>query len=132
MRKIIRRREAQEAKRLKRLRRQVRMELKESQDREGLSCSSRETPSNCKCPFQTVEEERAARQEAITDYLLVLRKILPDIVERFSKVPDFRNPRKIKHKIAVLLMFGLLTFVFQKASRREANRELTTAIACFT
>lgn len=127
MRKIIRRRQAEEAKRLKRLRRQVRIELKESQDRQGLSCSNRQTPSNCKSSFQTVEQERAERQEAVGDYLLVLRKILPDIVERFSKVLDFRNPRKIKHKIAVLLMFGLLTFVFQKASRREANRELTTA-----
>ncbi|MBW2106513.1 MAG: transposase family protein [Deltaproteobacteria bacterium] len=127
MRKMIRRRQAEQVKRLKRLRRQARMELKESQDREGLSCSNRETPSNCKSSFQTVEEERAERQEAVGDYLLVLRRILPDIVEMFSKVPDFRNPRKIKHKIAVLLMFGLLTFVFQKASRREANRELTTA-----
>jgi len=127
MSKIIRRREFKEATRLKTLRRQARMELKERHKTEGLSCSIRQTPSNGKSSFQTVEQERAARQEAMGDYLLVLRKILPDMVERFSKVPDFRNPRKTKHKIAVLLMFGLLTFVFQKASRREANRELTTA-----
>ena len=43
--------------------------------------------ANCKSSFQTVEEERAERQEAVGDYLLVLRRILPDIVEMFSKVP---------------------------------------------
>jgi hypothetical protein len=41
-------------------------------------------------------------------------------------VKDPRQPGKIKHKVAVLLLSGLLSFVFQKTSGREANRELTT------
>ncbi|MDQ3960161.1 MAG: transposase family protein [Pseudomonadota bacterium] len=34
-------------------------------------------------------------------------------------------PKKLKHKLTVVLLYGLLSFVFQMASRGEANRELS-------
>ena len=42
-----------------------------------------------------------------------------------NKIPDPRQPKKIKHKLTVVLLYGLLSFVFQMGSRREANRELS-------
>ncbi len=35
-----------------------------------------------------------------------------------------RNPKKCKHKLTLLMIYGILMFVFQMASRREANREM--------
>ena len=46
-------------------------------------------------------------------------------MERLSKIPDYRNPKKIKHKMTVVLIYGILMFVYQMASRREANKEMT-------
>jgi hypothetical protein len=51
---------------------------------------------------------------------------LPRVVNnvRLRKIPDLRNPRKCRHKLTVLLLYGLLMFVLQFASRREVNREM--------
>jgi hypothetical protein len=38
---------------------------------------------------------------------------------------DPRQAKKIKHKLAVVLLFGLLCFVFQMSSRRQANVQMT-------
>ncbi len=46
-------------------------------------------------------------------------------MNRLSKIKDPRNPKKIKHKLTVLLTYGILCFAFQMASRREATREMT-------
>jgi len=81
-------------------------------------------PNACS-EYATVEEERAARTEAATGQLAVLRQQLPRLLQRLEKIHDPRNPQRIKHKLTVLLLYGLLTFVFQFASRRAANRELT-------
>ncbi len=50
---------------------------------------------------------------------------MPRLLKRLEKIPDFRNPHKCRHKLTVLLLYGLLMFVFQFASRREVNREMT-------
>ncbi len=55
----------------------------------------------------------------------ILRRELPRLLERLEKIPDLRNPRRCRHKLTVLLLYGLLMFVFQFASRREVNREMT-------
>ena len=54
------------------------------------------------------------------------RTQLPALFKRLSKIPDPRNPKKSKHKLTVLLLYGILTFVYQMSSRREANRKMTT------
>jgi hypothetical protein len=59
--------------------------------------------------------------------MAVLRRELPRLLERLGKIPDLRHPRRCRHKLTVLLLYGLLMFVFQFASRREVNRELTCA-----
>ena len=51
--------------------------------------------------------------------------MLPKLLKELSKIPDPRQPKKVKHKLTVVLLYGLLSFVLQMASRREANRELS-------
>jgi hypothetical protein len=46
-------------------------------------------------------------------------------LERLSKIPDYRNPKKVKHKLTVVLIYGILIFVYQMASRREANKTMS-------
>src|SRR5437667_12367192 len=53
------------------------------------------------------------------------RSALPTLLKRLGKIRDPRNPKTIRHKSTVLLLYGILLFVFQMASRREANRQMT-------
>ena len=81
--------------------------------------------SNAVSPYQTVEEEREARLEAVTGQLRILKSQLPCLLKRLEKIPDPRQPRKTKHKFSVLMLYGLLMFVFQFPSRRNVNEVMT-------
>lgn len=72
-----------------------------------------------------MEEERAARQEAAEEQIRIFRSLLPTLLKRLARIADPRNPKTLKHKLTVLVIYGLLSFVFQMASRREANRQMT-------
>ena len=74
-----------------------------------------------------MSQEQQAREEAVTGQLRILRRELPPLLKRLEKIADLRHPRKCRHKLTVLLLYGLLMFVFQFASRREVNREMTRA-----
>jgi len=73
----------------------------------------------------TIEAEGEARTEAVTTLILLMRQLLPVLLRRFGKIPDPRNPKKLKHRLTVLMVYGILVFVFQYASRRAANAEIT-------
>jgi len=47
------------------------------------------------------------------------------LLMRFAKIRDPRHPKTLKHQLTVVLLHGILTFVFQMASRRDANRRLS-------
>ena len=47
------------------------------------------------------------------------------LLNRLSEIPDPRNPRKVRPKLTVLRIQGILCFAFQMSSGREANREMT-------
>jgi len=81
--------------------------------------------SNRLCPYPTEAEEQAAREEAVAAQLGVFRGLLPKLLNDLRKIPEPRQAKKVKHKLTVVLLYGLLSFVFQMASRREANRELS-------
>jgi len=81
-------------------------------------------PNPCSA-YASVAQEQQAREEAVSGQLRVLRRELPRLLERLEKISDFRNPRKCRHKLTVLLLCELLMFVFQFTSRREVNREMT-------
>jgi hypothetical protein len=106
-------------------RKRAQRELHEEQKGKGLNPSSHSTISNHKCSFESVEEESAARNEAVFEQLKVFRSKLPVLLGRLSKIQDPRNPRKIKHKLTVLLLYGILVFVLQMSSSREATREMS-------
>ena len=52
---------------------------------------------------------------------------MPMLIRQFSKIKDYRRAKSIQHKITVLMMYGLLIFVFKLPSRREANKTLSRA-----
>jgi len=81
-------------------------------------------PNRCST-YHSVEQEQREREAAVSGQLGILRHHLPLLLKRLSRIPDVRNPRKCRHKLTVLLLYGLLMFVFQFASRRAVNRELT-------
>jgi hypothetical protein len=81
-------------------------------------------PNTCSA-YTSVAQERQAREEAVTGQLRILRRALPGLLARLEQIPDPRQPRKCRHKLTVLLLYGLLMFVMQFASRREVNREMT-------
>jgi hypothetical protein len=81
-------------------------------------------PNRCST-FTTIAEEQAAREDAVSKQMRLLRKELPAMLAQLTTIPDPRDPKKRRHKLTVLLLYGLLMFVFQFASRRETNREMT-------
>jgi hypothetical protein len=115
-----------ERKQEKKDRRSAQAALREKQRIDGLQCTPRPTPDNTKCAYNTSAEEEQARQEAAANYLKVLQRTLPHLLVRLADIKDPRDARKITHKSSVILLFGIFWFVFQKASRRQANEQLTT------
>jgi len=106
-------------------RKQAQRDLRQRQKADGLSVPVHPGLSNGTCPYQNEPEERAGRLEAVSQQVKVYRSMLPVLLKRLRKIPDPRNPRKVRHKLTVLMIYGILCFAFQMSSRREANREMT-------
>ena len=106
-------------------RRQARITLREQQREAGLKPVAKPTVANHLSPYKSREEEQQCREQTLTDKVAILRALLPTLLGRFAKIPDPRQPKKIKHKLTVLMLYGILSFVLQMSSRREANREMS-------
>ena len=91
--------------------------------------SHRTTAHNRKCTFQSMEEERDFRSNLLKEQIDVWKKLLPSLLKKFARIPDPRKPGSITHKKTVLLLYGLLAFVFKLSSCREMNRELSSTVA---
>lgn len=85
---------------------------------------------NRKCGQQTPEEEMAERQEKVENATIVYRQMLPDLLDKLSRIDDPRQPKKVKHKLTVLMAYGILSFVYQVGSRRQINKQMTKPILC--
>jgi hypothetical protein len=109
------------ARKKKRRQRQLRRQQREA----GLIPPAVSSPPNSKSHFQSTEEESAARTEAVGGLMVIMRQMLPVLLKRLGKIPDPRNPKKLKHQLTVLMVYGILVFVFQYGSRRAANGEIT-------
>ncbi len=105
-------------------RQQSQRELRKKRKAEGFS-SLGSTISNAKSEYTTVEAEQAARQEATTEHIRVLLSKMPILLRRLSQIKDFRNPKKVKYQLSLLMVYGILAFVYQMSSRREANRKMS-------
>ncbi len=104
---------------------QERKKLEQIKKEIGLSSSPTTTISNCKSIFKTISEEKEGRQKIVEEKLKIFRNILPDILKGLREIKDPRNPRTTDHKLTCVLLYGLLMFVLQMSSRREANRIMT-------
>jgi len=100
--------------------------LNEKQKRRGQYYPLVYTLPNRKSNFETVEEEKEYLQQTTEEKLEVYRQLLPGLLKKLSLIPDPRKPEKIKHKMSVMMLYGILMFVLQISSRRESNREITT------
>ena len=105
--------------------RKAEKKLRKQQRAAGLDVPRRVTPPNRRSEFATVEEEAEARNDAVSEQHRVMQSLLPALLKRLGNVPDPRNPQKTKHKLTCLMIYGILMFVYQMSSRREANRKMT-------
>lgn len=85
----------------------------------------RDAMPNRKSEFKTVEEEKNARQAAVESQIMVFRRMLPRILKGISNIKDPRRKGSVKHKMRVLMLYGILMFVHQIASRRKVNDKMT-------
>lgn len=99
--------------------------LRNSQKNQGLEPLSRPTPSNCLSRDKTVAEEELSRQETVEQHLVVIRSQLPTLLAQLGKIPDPRHPAKTKHQITIVMLYGILMFVFQMSSRRDTNSKMS-------
>lgn len=84
--------------------------------------------ANRKCGHETPEDEKLDRQLSAETALKVYQRTLPILLKRLSKITDPRQPKKIKHSLTVLMIYGILMFVYQQSSLRNANKAMSTAI----
>jgi len=55
----------------------------------------------------------------------VEQTLLPVLLRNLSDIEDPRQAKKVKHQLSALLLYGILMFVYQMGSRREATRKMT-------
>jgi hypothetical protein len=112
-------------KRHKRAKVEARRALRKQSKALGIPVPTGVSAQNGTCPFKTTHEERAARREASMGQMDTFRRLWPVLKRRLAKVPDVRRPKSIDHAHSVLMLYGILMFVFQQSSRRAANRQMT-------
>lgn len=128
MSKQSRRPNREEIKRQRKERKEAQKALRERLRSEGLEPPVQFSSMNRKCDFKSPEQEREARLDAVSQQLGVFRSQWPLLLKRLSKIPDPRNVKKVKYRLSLLMVYGILSFVYQMASRREANREMTRPV----
>ena len=106
----------------------ARRQLASQQKATGVVAPKRQSVPNRLSPYQSVAEEQAAREEAVAAQIAVYRHLLPVLLKKLAKIPEPRQPKKVKHRLTVVLVYGLLIGVFQMASRREANAEMSQPV----
>jgi len=92
---------------------------------EGFQQATNPSASNRRNSHASVEEERAERQEVTAKFINAIRPQLPGLIQSLAKIKDYRNPKKVQHQLTMVLLYGVLCFVLQTSSRREANRDLS-------
>jgi len=99
--------------------------LREIQKSLGLVPKPHGTTPNTVSAYLTTDEEREGRTEAAIGQMGIIKAQLPHLLRRLNKIPDPRNPKKVKYCLTLLMLYGILMFVFQMSSRRQVNREMT-------
>jgi len=105
--------------------RQQEQALRAQQRRDGRLPRTPPPLPNATSTYASIGEEQQAREAAVSGQIRVLRRELPALLKRLGQIPNPRHPNKCRHRLTVLLLYGLLMFVVQFAARREVNREMT-------
>ena len=82
------------------------MAVRATQKTEGLKAPFKAAIPNRKCRYKTMKEEQEARQATTTEQIGVFRAQLPVLLKLLSKIDDPRNPKKIKHKHTLLMIYA--------------------------
>src|SRR3990172_10299864 len=77
----------------------ARKELRKRQREQGLEEPPQSGYNNSQCPWETVEEEQAARADAVAGQLGPLRAMLPVLLNRLGEIKKTPKPQKKIHKI---------------------------------
>ncbi|MCP4374847.1 MAG: transposase family protein, partial [bacterium] len=80
--------------------------MRQQQREAGLKPPCTATSSNSTSNYNSVAEEHAGRNDAVSGLLQVMRQLLPVLLKRFAKIADPRNPKKLKHRLTVLMIYG--------------------------
>lgn len=83
---------------------------------------------NRKNPNATAEDEMEERLNAAIEFIKVNKKYLGAVIGDFAGVADPRHQSYIEYSVPELLLFGLLTFIFQAESRRGSNAMLSPVL----
>lgn len=104
----------EQAKAIRKEKKQAWRELRKQQKSQGIITPERPTVANSVSRYETEEEERQARNEAVSEQTRIFRAQLPNLLMSLKNIEDPRNPKKVKHKYTVLILYGILGFVFQR------------------
>lgn len=122
-----RRERRKNAKEIRKKVKQSRKELVERKKAEGISHPPQKSVSNAKSPYKTEEEQQKANEDVVAAQFSTYLAMLPPLLVKFSKITDPRNPVKLKHKVTVLIIYGLIMFLFNLKSLRNANQVMSGA-----
>ena len=96
--------------------------LREKQFSENLKSTPKIVLKNSTCEYKSVEEEIRARNTIVTDQIRIIKSQLPGLLKRLSKIKDTRNPKKLKHKLTILMIYGIFMFVFNGVQHKKVAR----------
>jgi|GEM_PF-5679386 len=71
----------------------------------------RRTLHNRKQKHRTVDAEQAAIQGVAIAQLEASYPLLVKLLSNLSRIPDPREPKKIKHKMYMVMLYGILLFM---------------------
>ena len=113
------------ARELRKQRLKAQKKLRRQLQGQGLESVASASLPNCTSRLSTPQEEQQMRQDTAVEHFKILAAQLPSLLSRLARIPDPRQPKKIRHRLTMVLLMGILSFVFQMGSRREANRRMS-------
>jgi hypothetical protein len=85
---------------------------------------------NIKSPARNVDEQADIIGDILSSGITAWGALMPGIIKDFSEIKDPRRTESVKHKLEVIMVYGLLIFLFRFPSRKQANLELTEPLFC--
>lgn len=77
-----------------------------------------------KCQPKERKTEKQERLDITRATARAFRKMLPSLLKQFEKIPAPRDPHIVKHKLTVLLLYGILLYFLRLDSCREGKHKL--------